>query len=439
MYNHNPLAKFAAFALQGDFATRCSAANVATTLADALKVYYINGQNEQLNMKSVIYNKFVKQAQMDVTGKSYTYLLHVGRNVSAGTGMAEGGQFPTPGNQGWKTTVITPKMLGSSIEITGPAIKAAKANLGAFIDGVKSEVDGVTNDNIRSLNRQLNGNGNGALAYWVVSDDSSPALINDGQGNAFIQMDPGSTNQIDLVATSDNSTLHGTNIPLVIGAENATTWSASWASGTISGSAPLDYPVKTGTLGKELMGIDGIINAADPPLGALQGLAVATYSYWKAQSYTNSGTLRDLSLKLMQKPLTRIDTNSGFSQSDIKFLLTNGPVFDQYCNALVADQRHVNTMTLEGGQTAVDFNGRPLIVDPQTRQNTIFYCNPKTMDLLTSSDGFTWADFENNSQFMLKPGSGTYYDAYQAYQVFYGEFVAKARNGNACLGDIAQS
>ncbi len=414
------------------------AANVTTTLADALKVYYVNGQNEQLNMKSVIYNKFVKQAQMDVTGKNYTYLLHVGRNVSAGTGMSEGGQFPTPGNQGWKTTVITPKQIGSSIEITGQAIKAAKANLGAFIDGVKSEADGVTQDNIRSLNRQLNGNGSGWLGYWTSSDDTSGTQINDKQGNAFIYLDPASVNSLDLVATSDNSTIHGTNLTLTVGAENATTWDVTWTS-TVSGGVVGDYLVKTGTLGKELMGIQGIISASDPPLGALQGLGVATYSYWKAQSYTNSGTLRDLSLKLMQKPLTRIDTNSGFSQSDIKFLLSNGPIFDQYCAALVADQRHVNTTTLEGGQTAVDFNGRPLIVDPQTIQNSIFYCNPKTLDLLTSSGGFSWADFENNSQFMLKPGSGTYYDAYQAYMVFYGEFVTKARNGCAGLFDLSQS
>lgn len=414
------------------------AANVTTTLTDALKVYYVNGQNEQLNMKSVLYNKLAKAATLDVTGKSYTYLLHIGRNVSAGTGFSEGGQFPTPGNQGWKNIVISPKYLGSALEIAGPAIRAAKANVGAFIDGVKAEVDGLTNDNIRSLNRQLNGNGSGWLGYWTSADDTSGTVIDDGQGNAFIHLDPSSVNQLDLISTTDNSTLHGTNIALTVGAENATTWSVTW-TGTVSGSADQDYLVKTGTLGKELMGIDGIISASNPPLGALEGLDVATYGYWKAQSYTNSGTLRDLSLKLMQRPLTRIDTNSGFSQSDIKFLLCNGPIFDQYCAALVADQRHVNTTTLEGGQTAVDFNGRPLIVEPQSKHNTIFYCNPKTLDLLTSSGGFTWADFETGNQFVLKPGSSTYYDAYQSYMVLYGEFVTKARNGNAVLADISEA
>lgn len=416
------------------------AANVTTTLADALKVYYLSGQNEQLNMKSVLYNKLMKAAQTDVMGKSYTYLLHQGRNSSAGTGFSEGGSFPTAGNQGWKSCIVPNQFLGSALEITGVAVRAAKANLGAFIDGVKSEVDGLTADNIRALNRQLNGDGSGWLGYWTSADDTSGTVIDDSQGNAFIHLDPGSVNALDLVATSDNATLHGTNLSLTVGAENATTWSVTWTS-TVSGSADADYLVKTGTLGKELMGIDGIISASDPPLptGGLQGLAVATYSYWKAQSFKNSGTLRDLSLKLMQRPLTRIDTNSGFSQSDIKFLLCNGPIYDQYCSALVADQRHVNTTMLEGGQTSVDFNGRPLIIDPQTKQNTIFYVNPKTMDLLTSSNGFSWADFEDGQQFQKKPGTSTYADAYMAFQCFYGNLACRARNGNAVLGDLSQS
>src|SRR3990170_3273655 len=112
------------------------AANVATTLADALKVFYLGGQNEQLNKKSILYSRFVKKSSLDVTGKSYTYLLHTGRNTNAGLGMSEGGNFGTAGNQGYKAVTIPNRYLSGALEITGPAIRAAKANVGAFVDGL---------------------------------------------------------------------------------------------------------------------------------------------------------------------------------------------------------------------------------------------------------------------------------------------------------------
>lgn len=416
------------------------AANVTTTLADALKVFYISGKNEQLNKKSVLYKQFAKKAQLDVEGKSYTYHLHTGRNTNAGVGMAEGGAFGTGGNQTHKAITVPTRYLKSAIEITGPAIRAAKSNLGAFVNAVTDEVDGVMDDSIRALNRQLNGDGTGWLGKWVATDDTSGTTIDDGQGNAFIHLDAGGVYTLDLVATSDNSTLRGTAIVVTVGAENATNWSITW-TGSVATSNAKDYLVNSGSLGLELQGIDSIISASDPalPTGGLQGLAVASFGYWKAQSFLNSGTLRDLSLALMQKPLTRLETNSAFSESDIKFLLSNGPVKDKYIDLLLADKRHVNTMELDGGQTSVAYNTKALIVDPQCKRNTIFYPNPNTIDLLTSSGGFAWADFEDGEQFKMKVGSTGHSDAYLAYLVFYGQLATKARNGNAVLGDISEA
>lgn len=419
------------------------AANVTTTLADALKVFYISGKNEQLNKKSVLYKQFAKKAQLDVEGKSYTYHLHVGRNKNAGLGMAEGGGFGAGGNQSHKAITVPTRYLSSAIEITGPAVRAAKSNLGAFVNAVTDEVDGVMDDSIRSLNRQLNGDGTGALAYWTAADDTVASVnVDDSQGNAFIHMDAGEAYVCDIIDASDYATILNTtaSVTLTVGAENATTWTVT-GSGTVSGTADGDFAIFDGTLGQELLGLDAIISASDPnlPTGGLQGLAVATYGYWKAQSFKNSGTLRDLSLALMQKPLTRIETNTAFSESDIKFLLCNGPVKDKYIDLLLADKRHVNTMELDGGQTSVAYNTKALIVDPQCKRNTIWYPNPNCIDLLTSSGGFAWADFEDGEQFKMKVGSSGHSDAYMAYLVFYGQFATKARNGSAVLGDLIEA
>jgi hypothetical protein len=418
-------------------------AATTTTLSAILKTFYVNNDiNDQLNSQSVLYDKLARPALLDASGKSYTYAIRESRNRNAGKGISEGGAFGTADNQGTRNIIVPDCELSTAVELSSRILKAATgANKGAFTSAFTMEVDGAMNDTIRAINRQLHSDGTDALAFWTGADDTSGTNVDDGQGNAFVHLETGATT-VDIADASDlaNLTLLGTAIVLTLGAEAAANFATTW-SGTITGTADGDFAVLNGTLGKQMMGIRGVISASDPPLlsvGGLHGLLVATYPYWKAQSYLNSGTNRDLTLELMQKPLTAIGTKSGVTEADVKFLMCNGPVKDKYIALLLADQRHVNTTELKGGQTSVDFNGKPLIVDPQCRRNTIYYVAPKTMDILTSSNGLMWADFDGE-QFKLKvSGSSGYASAYQAYLQFFGNLAVKIRNGNAVLGDITE-
>lgn len=407
-----------------------------TTLSSVLKTLYLPKVKEQLNMKSVLYDR-MKKYQETVDGTNYTYALHTGRNTSAGRGMSDGGAFATPGNQAYTTSVIPEKALSGGIEITGRLIKSSKTDQGSFVRAVKSEVDGVQRDLIRAINRQLHSDGTDALAFWTGADDVSGTNVDDKKGNAFVHLGNGTTT-CDLIDASDNSTVLGTSIVVTLGAENTNSFAITW-TGTVSGSADEDYLVLDGTLGKQIQGIGGVISASDPPLASLQGLAVASNAWWKAQEFNNSATLRDLSLALMQRPLSRISRNSDYDESDVQFLMANTGVRDKYIDLVLADKRSVNTMTLDGGQESVEFNGKPIIIDPQCRENVLYYVNPKTMSVLTSSDGIVWADFEDGQMFQKKPGTQTYYDAYQAFLVFYGNLACSARNGNGLLSDISIS
>ena len=416
-------------------------AATTSTLSAIIKTFYVSDTiNDQLNSSSILYQKLAKPAQLDVTGKSYTYAIRESRNRNAGKGIAEGGTFGTASNQGTRNITVPDCEITTSVEISGRLLRAATgAGKGAFVSALRLEVDGGMKDTVRAINRQLHSDGTDALAFWTAADDVSGTNVDDGQGNAFpIFLEPGATT-CDLIDASDNSTVLGNDIVVTLGAEGASSAAITW-TGSVSGSADGDYLVLNDTLTYQMMGIRGVISASDPALlsGGLHGLPVATYPYWKAQSYTNSGTNRDLTLELMQKPLTAVATRSAFSEADIAFLMGNGPVKDKYIALCVADKRHVNEMELDGGQTAVSFNNKPFIVDPQSRNNTIYYVNPKTMDLLTSSGGLVWADFEDGLQFKMKTGGSTasYADAYQAFLVFYGNLACKVRNGNAVLGDL---
>lgn len=413
-----------------------------TTLSAITKVFYV--QNEvvsQINSQSVLFDRLMKKQEKDVSGKSYTYAIRTTRNRYAGRGISEGGDYGTVGSQGVENVVVPNCEIVTPIELSSRVINAATgANKGAFISALKMEVEEGMGDTIRAINRQLHSDGRDALAFWTGADDTSGTNVDDGQGNAFpIHLEGGAT-RCDLIDASDNSTKVGDSIVVTLGAEAATNVAVTW-TGTVSGSADTDYLVLEDTLGKQMMGIRGVIDDANPPLlsSGLHGIDVSsTNGYWKAQVFGNSGTNRALTLELMQKPLTQLGIRSSVTEADVAFLMGNGFIKDKYIALLIADQRHVNTVRLKGGQESVDFNGKPFIVDPQCRRNVIYYIAPKTMDVLSATGGIGWADFDGN-QWVKKVGSSGYAAAYQAFLTFEGNLACKNRAGNAVLEDLIDS
>ncbi len=412
-----------------------------TTLDAIVKQFYMNNKViNQVQSKSVLYDRTAKKAQTDVSGKNYTYAIRTGRNRYAGRGISEGGDYGTVGSQSTANVVVPNAEIVTPIELSARVVNAATgANKGAFVSAFRLETEYGMADTIQALNRQLNSDGTDAHFFWTGADDATPALVDDGQGHAFpIHMETGTT-LFDIVDASvlPTQTLLGTAIPLVKGAEGASSLSVSWASGTIAGTADGDFAVMSGTLGKQMMGIRGIVSDIDPPLLAagLHGITVASNPDWRAQVFGNSGTNRDLSLALMQSPLTQIGLRSAASEADIDLMLCNGFVKDKYIALLVAEQRQVNVVKLHGGQTSVDFNGKAIVVDPQCRRNVLYYINTDSLDFLTASGGIGWADFEG-SKWVKKIGSSGYAAAYQAFITIEGNLACTQRNANALLADI---
>lgn len=336
--------------------------------------------------------------------------------------------------QGYSTITVPNKYLYSSIRVTGPTIKATRSKAGAFISAIESEIKGATRDMKRAMNRQLHSNGTDALAFWTAADNTSGTDVDDNQGNAFVHLQSGGT--YDLIDT-DHTTKNGDSIVVTVGAKAASNYAITW-TGSVSSSGDGDYLVQEDTLGYQMMGIDGIISTDDcvVPAGGgtrtgLHGLAAATYAYWNAQVFGNSGTKRSLTLELMQDPLSEIAVNSDFSESDVKFLLSNVWIRDKYVALLTANKRFVNTMKLDGGFSGVEFNGIPLVVDPQCKRNTIFYVVPESMKIFRTSD-FDWMD--EDGAVLARDTDGK--DAYQATLFHYGDLACLSRNANGKLSDI---
>jgi len=410
-----------------------------TTYTDILKVRYLWPIREQLNNSLILWNKIKKDSStISVSGKTFTVPLHSQGNLTAGSGRAENAALPTAGNQDFDQAIVPCKYLYTGIQITGPGMAATRDNTGAFAQMLDTEVSGATRDMKKSLNRQMHGDGKDALAYWTAADDTTTANVDDGRGNAFTYMTAGKAMVCDVIDATDHSTVLGNSISLTLGG-TSTARTVAWSAGTISGTADGDYVVLEDTLGYQLMGLEGIISDDDPVVpaggGALTGLhslAVATYPYWVAQVVGNSGTNRALTFDLMQQPLDMIVENSDYLDTDVQFMLCSPGVRRKYVELLVADRRHVNTLTLDGGFKGLDYNGIPLIVDPQCKKNRIYYINPESLRIMTMSD-IDWMDKDGN---VLSRSSG--YDRYDATLYFYGDLACVTRNANGVLEDVTE-
>lgn len=408
--------------------------------ADALlKVRYIGPVRDQLNNKTVLANRLDRDSStQSVDGKSFTVPLHYKRNNQAGSGRADNGTLPSVDSQASVTAVVPNKYIYTTVEVTGPTMAATRTNIGAFVRAIDDEVRGATRDMKKAFNRQLHSNGIDALGYWTTADDTSGTVIDDGQSNAFTHLGNGST-RCDLLDASASYATIGDSIVVTLGTEDTTTpgWNVTW-TGTVSGSADGDVLAPedsvVGGVGYSIMGIDGIISSSNPPLlgSGLHGLAVATYPWWTAQEFSNSGTKRPLTLALMQRPLSQIAVRSDYDESDVKFLLGNVWVRDKYEQLLIADKRHVNTLELDGGFSGLDYSGKPFVVDTQCKRNTIFYVTPETMKIFRNED-FSWMDMDGKIWHRRENK-----DSYFATLFHYGDLACVSRNGNGKLGDITE-
>jgi hypothetical protein len=400
--------------------------------SNVLKVRYLGPIREQLNGSTVLLSRIMRDDRVEsVSGKSFTVPIHTARNTAAGVGRADGGTLPTAGQQGYQVAVIPNAYTYSRIKVTGPTIRAARDNAGAFVTAVESEIRGVTRDTKKSVNRQLHSDGIDALAYWTSADDTSGEDVDDNQGNAFVHLPGSGTITCDLLDASNSYAVVGDSIVVTLGAKSSTTYALTW-TGTVSGSGDGDPLVLEDTAGYQMMGIRGIIDDGNPPLlsSGLHGLAVASHTYWKAQVFGNSGTKRDLTLANMQEPLSAIAINSDYDESDVKFLLGNYNIRDKYVSLLVADKRFVNTMELDGGFKGVEFNGIPFVVDPQCDRSKIYYVVPDSMRIFRTSD-FDW--MEKDGAVLSRVANE---DAYEATLFSYQNLGTTARNANAVLEDL---
>lgn len=391
-----------------------------STFDPILKTQYLGPIREQLNYATELLKRIGTDYD-SVVGKNFTIPMHYGRNEGIGA-RTDGAALMSAGQQAYKEAIVPMRYLYGRIQITGPTIKAAKNDAGAFVRAVDSEIKGVTKDLKSALNRMLAGDGTGVLTVCGTTTASTTVTV-----ASTAKLRAGMT--IDVVKLSDGTTGTGATGRTISSITNGTSFVISGAAITTDNT----YGVYiSGSRNIEVMGLSGIVSDADIPngYGSFQNLAVATYPWHKAINLNNGGTPRAITDILLQ---TLIDNVALAGSGEVSALYTTYGVRRAYQSVLNAKQSYVNKMQLEGGYETIGYNNLPIIVDKDLPTGKVFGLDESSLKMLKLAD-FDWMDMDGA---VLSRVSG--YDAYEAILYCYMELANYARNANGVLADITEA
>lgn len=390
-------------------------ANLAS-IDPILKTQYIGPIREILNNDI----ELVKRLGSDydsVVGKNFTVPMHYGRNWGTGV-RGDGVQLMDPGAQAYKESIIPQRFMYGRIMLTGPSIKAAASNAGAFARTLDSEIRGVTKDIKKELNRMLAGNGTGVLTACGTTSASTTVNV-----TSTAKLKVGMP--IDVIKLADGSTSTGAVNRTVVSITNATSFVISGAAITTDNTFGV---YRTGNRNLEVMGLAGIVSDADIPngYGSLQNLAVASYPWHKALVTSIGGAI---SLTALQKA---IDDVGSIGDGDVSALWTTKGVRRAYQALLMAKKEFSNVTTMDGKSTVL-FNDMPLFVDDDIDAGVMYGLDESMLKVLKLAD-FDWMDMDGS---ILSRVSG--YDAYEATLYCYMELATFARNAHVKLTGITEA
>ena len=361
----------------------------------ALKNYYLGAVSQQLNTAVNPFLAKIRQSTADVWGKEVRRLAQYGVNGGIGAGT-EDGDLPSAAGNNYEQCITTLKNLYGTLEISDKAVRASENSAGAFVNLLNAEMEGLVSSAKANFSRMLYGDGNGYVGAISKTDDSG--IYVDNIGRLYEGM------YIDIRSNS----------AVVEGGENIQVTSVNYGGGYITlskevtGTLVGKYVYVHGAYGNELTGFKAIFGTGD-----IYGLSRSGESYLTPASFSVT-TLTEAAIA------EKIGYMEEYFNNRPNMILCSFKTRAKIAELLSASRMQVNTAVLEGGFTAITFDGIPVVADRYCDDGSIYLVNTEDFCIAQLCD---WAWLEDEDGKILKqiPGKA----AYSATLVKYAELICK--------------
>ncbi len=312
-------------------------------------------------------------ARVKVEGRRWYMKIKAGDDLGFGM-MAQGGDFPTPGDTTSNEATLELKRFADTINFDAHEMELLDSLDAAAAPIMAEKMSSSRARVLRELERQAIMDGSGKLMKIASISTVTPTF--DVAGNEYAERNPytwvddPNRSRYRIVDPTDGTDQKSSPASFTFSAINESANTAT-ASVTLAGGAAGDYIVtdygQTGfTSGgvytsPEFTGLLGMIDDSNTYLG----LSRSSYPYWKSTVISNSGTLRDLTenltLELINKTARR-SSNGQVIPSDYVALADPG-VWSAYHQLISSGLRYSISDNPDigwGGREYLSMHGVPL-------------------------------------------------------------------------------
>jgi len=381
----------------------------------ALKTVYLDVLSNQLNTNVNPFLAKIKSSTKDVWGKEVKKLAPIGINggISAGT---EDGDLPQAAGNNYLNFVSTLKNLYGTIQISDKAIRASENNAGAFVNLLNDEMEGLVKAATFNFGRMLYGDGSGKLGKIATFDAESGAVTLDTKCRNVIE-----GMVVDIY--NGESLKKTVRITAIDRDSNKIYFDTKLAEGDVTDDSSTYFDVYAGgSKGNELSGLEAIFSG-----NTIYGVERDKSNFCLKPYVKTSETITD---DVIQEAIDAVELKTG---STINFIVTTPAVRRKYVQYLNTNKRSVNTTTLDGGFSAVTFNGIPMLVDRFCPEGTMYLLNTKQFTVHQLCD---WRWLEGDSGRVIKQNAGK--ATYSATLVKYAELICDMPGGQAKICGITE-
>lgn len=441
------------------------------TLSNILKEYYMGPVVEQLNKEVLLLSRLESRSE-DLVGKRAYVPLSATRTSGIGA-RSENAALPTAGNLSYEKAVYDLKYLYGKVNVTGPSMAKTKSEAGAFLQALKSELDGLRVDLRKDLARQVYGAGTGTIAAItaISAKGATVSGVTAAAGDCIITLKANSSSgyeagegyeainkgqlYVNMVITLKTSAgvdvANGIAVPITGVFPNAaagvhlitvtTATAPTFASGQVivragvnqyaAAEVPVNGNPGTYSLSDEVDGLKRIVSA-----DAFGGItATGSNSWWAAQTVTPENAtatngVRVIAFDDIQKAINKVRNAGGTPTAIVTSLGVQREIYNLFQTMAVYTENMTSPDYSAGFRTLM-YAGLPIVSDLEAPYGTMYILDESSLKVFSDQD-FHFLDADG--QTLRQAGN---VDAFEAVMVRYMNMGATRRNNQCVISNIA--